>query len=118
MVMGGISIDLQSDPDVPLGREVMEHLVGAHMVAHDEKELLHLVRHSIDVLYTTPVERGLRIMTHAAYRGQALILELLDLATRQHLALTDAGLTPAGEESERFGEERLDLWARLRDGQV
>jgi len=119
--MARVKINLQDDPEVPLGRELLEHLVGAHMVAHDEEELLHLVHHSIDALFATSAERSLRIMTHAAYRGQDLIVRLLDLATSQRMALTDAGIRLAGtppRDPERFRSERLDLWSRLRDDQL
>lgn len=87
------------------------------MVSTDEDELLHLVRHSVDALQSMPMERSLRVIMHAAYRGQGLIVELLDLATRQQMALADAGLTPAAEptDPDRFRDERLDLWTRLRD---
>lgn len=115
------NIDLQNGPEIPTGRELMEHLVGAHMVATDEEELLHLVRHSLDPALTVPAESGRRIATHAAYRGQALILELLDLATRQQLQLEESGFhsdrLPA-PDSERYKRTRLDLWLRLRDHQL
>ncbi len=116
-----MNIDLRDDPEIPVGRELMEELVVAHMVAHDEEELLHLVRHSIDVLFSSPPERAVRIMTHAAYRGQDLIVRLLDLATSQHLALLDAGMRPgipAGLDEERERAARLDLWAQLREDQI
>lgn len=117
--MPHLRIDLRNDPDIPLGRELFEHLVGAHMVSGDEEELLQLVRHSIDELQSMPIGRRLRVLMHATYRGQALTVALLDLATRQHIVLADAGLTPprglADREPERFRDERLDLWTRLRD---
>ena len=114
------TIDLQRDPEIPTGREMMEHLVGAHMVAADQEELLHLVRHSLDPALTVDPDRGLRVAIHSAYRGQQLILELLALATRQQMQLEESGLTPpAGvEESERFKRTRLELWLRLRDDEL
>jgi len=118
--MTRLNIDLQDDPEIPAGKELMEHLVGAHMVARDEEELLHLVRHSIDVLHSTSSENSIRILTHAAYRGQTLIVRLLDLATSQQIQLKDAGIdhqrSPA-QDSERYTEQRLDLWTHLRDDQ-
>lgn len=114
------TIDLQNDSEIPTGREVMEHLVGAHMVASDEEELLHLVRHCLDPALTVSRERGLRVALHAAYRGQKLILELLGLATRQQLQLEACDLIESSEneESERFKRARLELWLRLRDDEL
>ncbi len=118
--MARLNIDLQDDPEIPAGKELMEHLVGAHMVAGDEEELLHPVRHSIDVLHSTSSENSIRVLTHAAYRGQTLIVRLLDLATSQQIQLEDAGIDRQGssaQDSERFTEQRLDLWTHLRDDQ-
>jgi len=116
--MTRLNIDLQDDPEIPAGKELMEGLVGAHMVARDEEELLHLVRHSIDAVFSTTQEDTIRILTHAAYRGQALIVRLLDLATSRQIQLKDAGIehqvSPA-QDSDRFTEQRLDLWTHLRD---
>ncbi len=97
----------------------MEHLVGAHMVAQDEEELLHLVRHSIDVLHSTSSENSIRVLTHAAYRGQTLIVRLLDLATSMQIQLKDAGIDQRSptQNSDRYTEQRLDLWTHLRDDQ-
>jgi hypothetical protein len=119
--MARLHIDLRDDPEVPLGRELMEQLVGAHMVAHDEEELLHLVRHAIDSVFSAPPERAIRILTHSAYRGQDLIVRLLDLAARQQLALLDAGVRPVRPsrlDDDREKATRLELWGRLRDDQL
>ncbi len=115
--MSRLDIDLQNDPEIPAGKELMEHLVGAHMVAQDEEELLHLVRHSIDVLHSTSSENSIRVLTHAAYRGQALIVRLLDLATSMQIQLEDAGIDHGSptQNSDRYTEQRLDLWTHLRD---
>jgi hypothetical protein len=116
--MSRLNIDLRNDPEIPAGRELIEHLVGAHMVAGDEEELLHLVRHSIDVLHSTSSENSIRVLTHAVYRGQALIIKLLDLAAGQQIQLKDDGIDHHGspaQNSERFTEQRLDLWTHLRD---
>lgn len=118
--MDSTSIDLKNDPEIPVGREMIEHLVGAHMVAADAEELLHLVRHSFDPALTVPLERGLRIAIHSAYRAQSLIVELLELATRQQIALEESGSTTyvADVDSERFKRKRLELWLRLRDDEL
>jgi hypothetical protein len=58
------------------------------------------------------------VLTHAAYRGQTLIVRLLDLATSQQIQLKDAGIDHQGspaQNSDRFTEQRLDLWTHLRD---
>ena len=113
-----MSLDLQNDPEIPVGREMIEHLVGAHMVAADEEELLHLVRHSLDPALTVPPERGLRIAIHSTYRAQGLIVELLELATRQQIALEEGGSATHFTDSERFKRKRLELWLRLRDDEL
>ena len=103
-----------------MGRELIEHLVGAHMVARDEEELLHLVRHSMDVLFATTPENTIRVLSHASYRGQTLIVRLLDLASSQQIQLEEAGLEHHGSQtadSDRFKNQRLNLWTRLRDDQ-
>jgi hypothetical protein len=118
--MSRLNIDLRNDPEIPAGRELIEHLVGAHMVAGDEEELLHLVRHSIDGLHSTTPEKSIRLLAHAAYHGQALIVRLLDLAANQQIQLQDADIHHNGaptQDSERHREQRLDLWTRLRDDQ-
>lgn len=119
-LMDSTSIDLQHDPEIPVGRELIEHLVGAHMVATDEEELLHLVRHSLDPALTVPLERGLRIAIHSNYRAQSLIVELLELATGQQIALEEGGSASyvADVDSERFKRKRLELWLRLRDDEL
>lgn len=117
--MDPMSIDLRNDPEIPVGREIIEHLVGAHMVAADAEELLHLVRHSLDPALTVPPERGLRIAIHSTYRAQSLIVELLELATRQQIALEEGGSgNHADVDSERFKRKRLELWLRLRDDEL
>jgi len=117
--MSSISIDLQNDPEVPRGREILEQLVGAHMSAESEEELQLLVRHSMDDLMSSHPEFAFRIMTHATYRGQALIVRLLSLATRQRLALDEAGVeVPPGlrqRHPDRFQDERLHVWGEVRD---
>jgi ATP-dependent Clp protease adapter protein ClpS len=119
--MASLNIDLQNDPERHTGRQLMEHLVGSHMVAGDEVELLHLVRHSLDDLHSMPLDQAVRVMTHAAYQGQAMIVSLLDLATRLQAALEDSGLRPdpdlAAHDPERYRDVRLDVWTGIRDHQ-
>jgi len=118
--MSKVRIDLQDDPEIPAGRDLIEQMVGAHMVAHDDEELLHMVGVSINELYQSQSDHSLRVMMHAAYRAQALIVNLLDIATRQGMALESAGVretSPGTRDSDRFRDNRLDLWSRLRDDQ-
>jgi hypothetical protein len=116
--MSRLNIDLRNDPEIPAGRDLMDQLVGAHMVAGDEEELLHLVRYAIDVLHSSSPEHGIRVLTHAAYRGQTLIVRLLDLAASQQIQLENADIQhqpPATQDSDRHREQRLDLWTSVRD---
>ena len=116
--MSRLNIDLQNDPAIPAGRQLMEHLVGAHMVAEDEEELLQLVGHSLDAVHSTTSENSIRLLTHASYRGQKLIIGLLNLAAGQQIQLEDADISyqpPPTQDSERHRERRLDLWTSLRD---
>lgn len=114
-----ISIDLQNDKEVPRGRQMLEELVGAHMAAKTEDELQLLVRHTMDDLMSSSSEHGLRVMTHASYRGQTLVVRLLSLATRQRIALQHAGVEVAHgirqREPQRFEAERLEIWSEIRD---
>lgn len=118
-IVAPINIDLQNDPEIPAGRAMLEHLVGAHMSAQAEDELLHLVRHSMEELLTSDTEHSIRVLTHAVYRGQSLIVKLLDLATAQSLALGEAGIdideTIQYRDPDRFRYERLSLWHAAAD---
>lgn len=119
--MSGASIDLHSDPEIPLGRELMEQLVGAHMVAADEQELLHLVRHVFEPATIASADYGRRILTHAAYRGQALIVRLLDLVTCLLHELEEAGVEVEAVprlRSERGNKQRLDIWLGLLEEDI
>jgi len=118
-IVAPINIDLQYDPEIPAGRAMLEHLVGAHMSAQAEDELLQLVRHSMEELLTSNTEHSIRVLTHAVYRGQSLIVKLLDLATAQSLALSEAGIdideTIQYRDPDRFRYERLSLWHAAAD---
>ena len=117
--MAPINIDLQNDPEIPAGRAMLEHLVGAHMSAQAEDELLHLVRYSMEELLTSNTEHSIRVLTHAVYRGQSLIVKLLDLAATANLTLGEAGIdsdeTIQYRNPDRFRYERLSLWHQVAD---
>ena len=89
------------------------------MSAQAEDELLHLVGHSMEELLTSEIEHSIRVLTHAVYRGQSLIVTLLNLATTQQLAMVEAGIesdeTLQYRDPDRFRYERLSLWHELTD---
>ena len=114
-----MNIDLRHDPEIPRGRDLIEELAGAHMSAQTEDELQLFVRHSMDDAFSESPDTALRIMVHAAYRGQALLVRLLSLAARQRMALENAGVAVdpglRQREPERFDQERIDIWSEVRD---
>lgn len=120
--MAKLRIDLRHDSEIPVGRELFEHIVGAHMVAHSEEELLLLVHHSLDGIQTATQEESLKVMMHAVYHAQALLVDLLDVAARQEIELEDCRYTATQQHlashEDRFREHYLDLWTRLRDRHV
>ena len=103
-------IDLQHDPEIPAGRDLIEHLVGAHMVATDEEELLHMVGVSVSELSRSDRDHSLRVLMHAAYHAQSLIVSLLDLAAAQSMALDHRN---ASEDTEERRRRRLGIWTDL-----
>lgn len=111
-------IDLQDDPTIPAGRELLEHLVGAHMGAADDEELFHMVSMTINRLNQGDLKDSLRILVHTAYYAQSLIVQLLDLASGQTTASEEIGVSQtvySPSAKAHFHEQRLDLWDRLRD---
>ena len=102
-------IDLRNDPEIPAGRDLIEHLVGAHMVASDEEELLHMVGVSVSELSQDDREHSLRVLMHAAYRAQSLIVSLLNLATEQSMTLDHTKT----DDIEKLRRRRLEIWTRL-----
>lgn len=115
--MKKIRIDLRDDPEIPLGREIVENLVGAHLAARDEEELATLVCHSLDELLRSSPERSIRLLTHAAYRGQDLLVRLLNLIAAQQIAMEEAGVFSdpgiAAREPNTFAATRLAIWHEL-----
>ena len=117
--MAPMNIDLSQDPEIPRGRDLIEELAGAHMSARSEEELQLFVRHSMDDAFSESPKVALRVMVHAAYRGQALLVRLLSLAARQRMALENAGVAVdpglRQREPDRFQSARIDIWAEVRD---
>ena len=113
-----LEVGTDSDATREAGRELLEQLVGAHMVATDDEELFHLVNVALNDLNGRQGEAKLRMLIHSTYHAQAMINSLLDLATRQEAALEEAGLRPAWHlpaDSDRFHQGRLGIWDRTRD---
>ncbi len=112
-----IKIDLQGDPLIPAGRDLIGQLVGAHLSAGDEEELLHMVGLALNDVHSSNIGEGVRILTHAAYQAQELIVRLLEVAAERGVALNDLTHgTHAQPPADRVREERLQLWQALQDG--
>ncbi len=105
-----IQIDLKDDPLIPAGRNLIGNLVGAHLSAVDEEELLHMVGVALSDVHSSNVGEALRIVTHAAYHAQELIVRLLDIAAERGTALEQGVRDP-----HLISRERLRLWAEIRE---
>ena len=77
-----------------------------------------LVTYSMDEIHDSSLERAVCLTVNAAYCGQAAVLSLLNLATKQRIALEDAGLDvdPGIQDRDpnRFRWERVDTWDDIR----
>ena len=104
-----MKIDLQNDPEIPVGRKLVEQLVGAHLAADNEEELLHMVGVSISEINQPNSEHSVRVLVHAVYRAQSLIVALLE-----HAAQQSAGQEHS-ETPEATRQRRLELWSMVRD---
>ena len=117
--MSSICIDLRNGPCVAQGRDMFEQLVGAHMAARNEAELLALVNLSMTEILDTNPEHAACVTVHAAYHGQATVVRLLELVTQQQIALEDAGLRADPgihlREPERYERERVGIWNEVRE---
>ncbi len=113
-----INIDLQGDPLIPAGRDLIANLVGAHIAAADEEELLHMVGVALSEVHSSNIAEALRIVTHAAYHAQDLIVRLLNVAAERGIALESSliGSDGSAEAGQRIRAEALELWASLKDG--
>ena len=106
-----IKIDLQNDPLIPRGHALMRQLVGAHLSASDDEELLHMVGVALGDVHSSNIDEAMRILTHAAYHAQELIMRLLDTAAERGVALfSDA----TGSHKDSVTEERMNLWLDLK----
>ena len=89
------------------------------MAAETEDELQLLVSFAMDDFLSSRPEHALRTMTHAAYRGQALVVRLLSLAARQRITLEQARIDVAPgirqRDPETFEARRLEIWSEVRD---
>ena len=109
-------IDLQNDPAIPAGRAFIDHLVGAHMAAQDDKELFHMVSMTINQLNQSDQPEKVKVLVHAAYYAQSLIVALLDQNTRQSIELQRHGLEEPHSNIDPavFDERRLETWDQLK----
>lgn len=110
-----IRIDLQHDPLIPAGRDLIGQLVGAHLSASDEEELLHMVGLALNDVHTSNIGEGMRILTHAAYHAQEIIVRLLEIAAQRGVALQEGGTGFASHPShDPVAEEKRRLWSDIR----
>lgn len=110
-------IDLQDDGEVPVGRTLFEQLVGAHMAARDEIELVHMTNIAMSELSRGDAGRCLRILTHAVYHAQSLVMGILDEAACHAESLDLVGGfedRSDGGASRSFRSKRLEIWDRVR----
>ncbi|MDX1468372.1 MAG: hypothetical protein R3258_03435 [Acidimicrobiia bacterium] len=110
-----IKIDLQDDPLIPAGRDLLGQLVGAHLSASDEEELLHMVGLALNDVHSSNIGEGLRILTHATYHAQEIIVQLLEIGAERGLALEElaGGILPPLLH-EDVAEEKRRLWSDIR----
>lgn len=117
--MSSIRIDLQHGSCVPRGHDMFQQLVGAHMVAQTEEELDLMVAYSMNEILGSGLQQAVCLSVDGAYDGQAAVLGLLDLATRQRIAFEDAGLDAdpytRDLDPDRFDRERVQTWQEVRD---
>ena len=110
-----IRIDLQDDPLIPAGRDLIGQLVGAHLSASDEEELLHMVGLALNDVHSSNIGDGMRILTHAAYHAQEIIVRLLEIAAERGVALEELfGGIPTQLPSSLVTEEKRRLWSDIR----
>ena len=113
-----LRIDLQNDPQIPAGRKLVEQLVGAHLAADNEEELLHMVGVSISEINQPDSEHSLRVLVHAVYRAQSLIVALLDHAAEISVIQESSETVddpPHRGGGDPYREKRLELWSKVRD---
>ena len=68
-------IDLQNDPDIPEARQMIIDLVGAHM-GPTPKELPQFTNVAFDPILSGDDTDNLRLLIHAVYQAQSLIVSL------------------------------------------
>ena len=68
-------IDLQNDPDIPKARQMIIDLVGAH-IGPTPKELPQFTNVAFDPILSGDDTDNLRLLIHADYQAQSLIVSL------------------------------------------
>jgi hypothetical protein len=107
------NIDLQHDPEIPAARQMIIDLVGAHM-GPTKEELPQFTNLAFD-----PILRGddidkIRILIHAVYQAQGLIVQLLTGLAGWVVAGDEYDVVPDPdrimEDEEAFLELRRRIW--------
>lgn len=111
-----IRIDLANDDSIEEARLLIDQLVGAHLGARNDEELLHMVNFALGELNQRDRLDALRLLVHSAYYAQSLIVDLLDLHAR--CSVVGSGLADPLSTSSGAGDPRLLLWDEIRTASV
>ena len=67
-------------------------------------------------VHSSNIDEGMRILTHAAYHAQEVIVRLLQVAAERGIALEGPpGALPPHPSSDAVRDERLRLWSAILD---
>ena len=117
--MSSIRVDLSKGPCVEAGHDMFEQLVGAHLAASGQEDLLALVNLAMTEILETNPERAACVAVQAAYHGQAMVVKLLGLIAQHRIALDDTGLRADPgiylRQPERYEKERVGVWNEVRE---
>ena len=86
-------IDLQNDPDIPEARQMIIDLVGAHM-GPTPKELPQFTNVAFHPILSGDDTNNLRLLIHAVYQAQSLIVSLPTGMTAGVMAGDEHGVLP------------------------
>lgn len=86
-------IDLQNDPDIPEARQMIIDLVGAHM-GPTPKELPQFTNVAFHPILSGDDTDNLRLLIHAVYQAQSLIVSLPTGMTTWVMAGDEHGVFP------------------------
>ena len=106
-------IDLQNDPEIPEARQMIIDLVGAHM-GPTQEELPQFTNLALDPILSGDDADKIRLLIHAVYQAQGLIVSLLTGMTAWVIAGDEHGVVPDKdqilEDREGFEELRRRIW--------